>query len=337
MPMPPPPPPPPPSAAKQDGEAGGVARRALRWYRRRPRVLQWVMGAGVVVVALSVVGALIGDDEDDDTAPVTTTTVDLPCDPAYKSPPCVPHRDGGDVDCSDVGYRVYLHDPSDDPHNLDSGWFTGDGRGCRDQPEHPSNATTTTTPPTTTTTTTTTAPATTTTVPTTTTTGAGTSDSELTASEKACADNWETISHAEMLRMKRDRSIDGIHDWSGGYWVSYEKIMDLCEDLTRAAPTTTTTTLTRTVQEIADGCLSPWGGNHNGFERLVRQQLNDPGSMETHGTYFNPSDDLADNRITLRMDYGARNVLGGMVRTNAVAEMDIETCEIVAVIDYGFG
>ena len=84
--------------------------------------------------------------------------------------------------------------------------------------------------------------------------------------------------------MKRDRSIDGIHDWSGGYWVSYEKIMDLCEDLTRAAPTTTTTTLTRTVQEIADGCLSPWDGNHNGFERLVRQHLNDPGSMEPHGT-----------------------------------------------------
>ena len=164
---PPMPMPPPPSTAEQDGEAGGVTRQVLRWYRRRPRVLQWVMGAGVVVVALSVVGALIGDDEDDDTAPVTTTTVDLPCDPAYKSPPCVPHRDGGDVDCSDVGYRVYLHDPSDDPHHLDSGWFTGDGRGCRDQPEHPSNATTTTTPPTTTTTTTMTPPTTTTTTTTT--------------------------------------------------------------------------------------------------------------------------------------------------------------------------
>lgn len=58
--------------------------------------------------------------------------------------------------------------------------------------------------------------------------GGGTSGSELTAREKACADNWETISHTEMLRMKRDRSIDGIYDWSGGYWVSYEKIMDIC-------------------------------------------------------------------------------------------------------------
>ena len=58
--------------------------------------------------------------------------------------------------------------------------------------------------------------------------GSGSSGSELTAREKACADNWETISHTEMLRMKRDRSIDGIYDWSGGYWVSYAKIMEIC-------------------------------------------------------------------------------------------------------------
>ena len=51
---------------------------------------------------------------------------------------------------------------------------------------------------------------------------------ELTANEKACANNWETISHSEMLRMKQDRSIDGIFEWSGGYWVSYNKIMDIC-------------------------------------------------------------------------------------------------------------
>ena len=59
-------------------------------------------------------------------------------------------------------------------------------------------------------------------------TACGTSGAELTAREKACADNWETISHAEMLRMKQDRSMDGIYSWSGGYWVSYKKIMDIC-------------------------------------------------------------------------------------------------------------
>lgn len=101
------------------------------------------------VVMLSVVVSACSDTEaptPSKEATATTTTVDLPCDPAYRSPPCVPHRDSGDVDCSDVGYRVYLHDPSDDPHHLDSGFFTGDGRGCRDQPEHPSNTTTTSAP-----------------------------------------------------------------------------------------------------------------------------------------------------------------------------------------------
>ena len=53
-------------------------------------------------------------------------------------------------------------------------------------------------------------------------------DSSLTAREKACADNWGTVSHAEMLRMKQDSAIDGIYEWSGGYWVSYDKIMDIC-------------------------------------------------------------------------------------------------------------
>ncbi len=56
----------------------------------------------------------------------------------------------------------------------------------------------------------------------------GPGGTELTAQERACADNWETISHAEMLRMKQDKSIDGIYEWSGGYWVSYDKIMEIC-------------------------------------------------------------------------------------------------------------
>ena len=56
----------------------------------------------------------------------------------------------------------------------------------------------------------------------------GVGATELTAQEKVCADNWETISHAEMRRMKQDKSIDGIYEWSGGYWVSYDKIMEIC-------------------------------------------------------------------------------------------------------------
>ena len=58
------------------------------------------------------------------------------------------------------------------------------------------------------------------------------------------------------------------------------------------------------------------------------------GSMETHGTYFN-SEDISDGTMTIRMDYGALNQLGGMVWTDAIAEMNLRTCE-VTVIDYGF-
>ena len=36
-------------------------------------------------------------------------------------------------------------------------------------------------------------------------------------------------------------------------------------------------------------CLSAWDGNHDGLEGLVRQQLNDPDSMETRETRIAPA------------------------------------------------
>ena len=102
-----------------------------------------------------------------------------------------------------------------------------------------------------------------------------------------------------------------------------------------SAPTTTTTSRPQTAAEVFNGCVSEWDGNHDGFEALIRAQLNDPGSMETHGTYYNGDDSLTDNSITIRLNYGARNALGGMVRTDAVAEMALD-CEITSVTTYGF-
>lgn len=92
----------------------------------------------------------------------------------------------------------------------------------------------------------------------------------------------------------------------------------------------------RAAEENSDGaiakrCLSAWDGNHDGFERQIRQLLSDPNSMETHATYYG----RIDGDFVIRMDYGARNAFGGMVRTTAVGIMNTETCE-VAVIDYGF-
>ena len=87
----------------------------------------------------------------------------------------------------------------------------------------------------------------------------------------------------------------------------------------------------RTDQEIAEACLSLWDGNHDDFERQVRELLNDPDSMETHSTRFG----TIEGQFFLIMDYGARNAFGGMVRTEAIAIMDTETCEVF-VLDYGF-
>lgn len=88
-------------------------------------------------------------------------------------------------------------------------------------------------------------------------------------------------------------------------------------------------------KELFERCVSAWDGNHDGLEALIRAQLNDPGSMETHGTYYNSADSITDGEIGIRLDYGARNTLGGMVRTDAYATMGMD-CEITEVIDYGF-
>ena len=88
-------------------------------------------------------------------------------------------------------------------------------------------------------------------------------------------------------------------------------------------------------KELFEECVSAWDGNHDDLEALIRARLNDPGSMETHGTYYNPNDSIADGQISIRLDYSAANAFGGMVRTDAWANMDLD-CEIVVVTDYGF-
>jgi hypothetical protein len=87
-------------------------------------------------------------------------------------------------------------------------------------------------------------------------------------------------------------------------------------------------------RELFEGCVSGWDGNHNGLESLIRAQLHDPGSMETHGTYYNSADSIADGEIRIRLDYSAANLFGGKVRKNASARMGTD-CQIIAVIDYG--
>ena len=87
-------------------------------------------------------------------------------------------------------------------------------------------------------------------------------------------------------------------------------------------------------RDLFEDCVSGWDGNHSGLESLIRARLNDPGSMETHGTYYNEDDSLANGEIRIRLDYSAANVFGGKVRKNAWARMGMD-CQIVAVTDYG--
>ena len=72
-------------------------------------------------------------------------------------------------------------------------------------------------------------------------------------------------------------------------------------------------------------CLSAWDGHHDGFEALVKANLKDPSSMETHGTKITPVNDLGQH--TIIMDFGARNSFGGMVRQEATGWVANETCE----------
>ena len=88
-------------------------------------------------------------------------------------------------------------------------------------------------------------------------------------------------------------------------------------------------------RELAEECFSAWDGNHDGFERLVKAGLNDPNSMEVHGTYFSELDDLDDGEIRIKMDYSALNAFGGRVRTTAWARMGLD-CGVIEVVSYGY-
>ena len=54
--------------------------------------------------------------------------------------------------------------------------------------------------------------------------------------------------------------------------------------LTPPTPTPTAPPYSNLSEDERKGfhCLSPWDGNHDGLEGLIRDELNDPGSMETY-------------------------------------------------------
>ena len=70
-------------------------------------------------------------------------------------------------------------------------------------------------------------------------------------------------------------------------------------------------------------CLSEVTGRHYGMEELIKDQLKDPGSFDEADTLIGP---VENGEHTIRVDYRARNSLGGMVFGSAVGAVDTETC-----------
>ena len=71
-------------------------------------------------------------------------------------------------------------------------------------------------------------------------------------------------------------------------------------------------------------CLSKLDGNHDGLEALIRERLNDPGSMETIETRIAAANAQGDHRIEL--DFTAKNAFGGRVRNTAHGWVSQSTC-----------
>ena len=71
-------------------------------------------------------------------------------------------------------------------------------------------------------------------------------------------------------------------------------------------------------------CLSAWDGNHDGFEALVRPRLLDPDSMKTYETLIGQ---VRNGKHHITMNFGAKNLFGGMNRFTAKGEVNHDTCE----------
>ena len=75
-------------------------------------------------------------------------------------------------------------------------------------------------------------------------------------------------------------------------------------------------------------CLSPWDGNHDGLETLIRGQLKDPDSMETIETRISPAQDGFHDVI---LEFRARNSLGGMVVNTAIGKVSTTNCQATLI------
>ncbi len=87
---------------------------------------------------------------------------------------------------------------------------------------------------------------------------------------------------------------------------------------------------------LIEDCLDPFDGNHNGFEKLIREQLAHPRSMDTISTSWLESENNDyDRELYLGMRYRAQGANGLVFAMDAVALVEVDTCEVF-VITYGW-
>ena len=91
---------------------------------------------------------------------------------------------------------------------------------------------------------------------------------------------------------------------------------------------------TPTPRPNVEDCFSPWDGNLDALEDLVRPGLNDEGSMQTHETRFSRSPD-ADGYHLVQMEYSANNSFGARVKTVATGKVRARDCHVI-LIDPGY-
>lgn len=82
-------------------------------------------------------------------------------------------------------------------------------------------------------------------------------------------------------------------------------------------------------QVQADDYSIYYATSHSDFARLVKNSINDPDSFELDETKHR---DNGDGTITLLMDFRAKNVFGGVIRSRAVANFHKSSKEFTDLI-----
>lgn len=93
------------------------------------------------------------------------------------------------------------------------------------------------------------------------------------------------------------------------------------------APLRVSTPAPEPEMDIED-CFSPWDGNLNALEDLVRPLLNDPGSMDTISTEFTV-EPRPDGYHGVLMRFSAKNAFGGRIQNFAIGRVRLPDCHVI--------